>query len=51
MEFTVKVRDVMAPVTFYLDKIKIDEEDERFSQSHLEKGEHRLVMTKVSSGC
>ena len=51
MEFTVRVRDLLAPVTFYLDKVKIDEEDERFEQSHLERGEHRLVITKVRPEC
>ena len=47
VEFSVKVRDVHAPVTFYIDKVKIDLEDERFSYSHLERGEHMLVIHKV----
>ena len=64
MEFTVKVKDVTAPVDFYIDKyptidredlnflcahfrVKIDVNDKRFIQEKLDRGLHKLTISKV----
>ena len=48
MECMVKLRDVTAPVQFYIDKFPVDTSDGRIEVVNRGEGEHVLIIHKVS---